>query len=213
MFNIPKTLYQWKSIMINPGFKRKKENTQHSLPPGQYVEEGFPILTAGPTPYIKLDEWAFEIKQDNSSLARWTWKELTKLPISDWTTDIHCVTKWSKFDTNWTGVRLDALLQASKMTFSGNYVMVFCDGGYTTNIPLEELLEGKSLIAFEYEGAPISIDHGGPVRLIVPGLYFWKSAKWIRGIKFMDDDRPGFWEEYGYHMLGDPWREQRYWGD
>ena len=213
MFNIPKTLYQWKSIMINPGFKRKKENTQHSLPPGQYVEEGFPILTAGPTPHIKLDEWAFEIKQDNSSLARWTWKELTKLPISDWTTDIHCVTKWSKFDTNWTGVRLDALLQASKMTFSGNYVMVFCDGGYTTNIPLEELLEGKSLIAFEYEGAPISIDHGGPVRLIVPGLYFWKSAKWIRGIKFMDDDRPGFWEEYGYHMLGDPWREQRYWGD
>ena len=195
------------------GHQRPNKQIQKRLPPGQHLTEGFPVLSAGPSPIISPKDWDFTIENVDGLSSKWNWYDFKQLPNENLTTDIHCVTKWSKFDTNWTGVTLDTLLQASKMTFSGNYVMAFCDGGYTTNIPLEELLEGKSLIAFEYEGHPISIDHGGPVRLIVPGLYFWKSAKWIRGIKFMGDDRPGFWEEYGYHMLGDPWKEQRYWGD
>ena len=198
--------------MINEGFGQNKSKNE-KIPPGQYLEKSFPILSAGPTVHINKESWDFTIFENDTIISKISWEELNDFPKKEINTDIHCVTKWSKFDTNWTGVRLDTLLQASNITFSGNYVMVFCDGGYTTNIPLEALLDGKSLIAFEYEGDPISTDHGGPVRLIVPGLYFWKSAKWIRGIKFMTDDQPGFWEEYGYHMLGDPWKEQRYWGD
>ena len=213
MFNIPKTLYQWKSIMINPGFKRKKENTQHSLPPGQYLEEGFPILTAGPTPHIKLDEWTFEIKQDNSSLARWTWKEFTKLPISDWTTDIHCVTKWSKFNTHWRGIFIDDILSDAKLKLREGYFMAECEGGYTTNLPVEDVVNRKGMIAIEYNGQPIEPAHGGPARLLVPHLYFWKSAKWIKSIWLMNEDVSGFWESNGYHMYGDPWKEQRYYND
>ena len=198
--------------MINEGFGQNKSKNE-KIPPGQYLEKSFPILSAGPTVHINKESWDFTIFENDTIISKISWEELNDFPKKEINTDIHCVTKWSKFDTNWTGVRLDTLLQASNITFSGNYVMVFCDGGYTTNIPLEALLDGKSLIAFEYEGDPISTDHGGPVRLIVPGLYFWKTAKWIRGIKFMNDDLPGFWEEYGYHMLGDPWKEQRYWGD
>ena len=196
-------------------FGRQRPNKQidKRLPPGQYLTEGFPVLSAGPSPKTSLGDWDFTIENTDGRKYALSWDEFKILPTVNLIADIHCVTKWSKLDTNWTGVRLDTLLDVSKMSFSGNYVMVFCDGGYTTNIPLTELLNGKSLLAFEYEGEPISIDHGGPVRLIAPQLYFWKSAKWIRGLKFMNEDRPGFWEEYGYHMLGDPWKEQRYWGD
>ena len=195
------------------GRQRLNKQIENRLPPGQYLTKGFPVLSAGPSPNTSRKDWDFRIENVDGMNFRWDWEEFLKLPAVDLRVDIHCVTKWSKLDTNWRGILLDTLLDACGIKFSGNYVMAFCDGGYTTNISLGELLNGKSLLAFELESDPISTDHGGPVRLIVPRLYFWKSAKWIRAIKFMDEDRPGFWEEYGYHMLGDPWKEQRYWGD
>ena len=129
------------------------------------------------------------------------------------TTDIHCVTTWSKLDTTWEGISIDTLFESASIDSPTEYVMAFCDGGYTTNLPVEDLIEGKGMIAFQYEGEPLEPEHGGPARLFVPHLYFWKSAKWVRGLRFMESDEPGFWEAYGYHMYGDPWREQRYSGD
>jgi DMSO/TMAO reductase YedYZ molybdopterin-dependent catalytic subunit len=127
------------------------------------------------------------------------------------TVDIHCVTKWSKLDTHWTGVSVDVLLEGTEPW--GEYVVAFCDGGYTTNLPLEDVTGGRAWVAYEYDGAPLEPEHGGPARLLVPHLYFWKSAKWVRGLNVSDSDEPGFWETYGYHNRGDPWQEQRYWGD
>ena len=127
--------------------------------------------------------------------------------------DIHCVTKWSKLDTVWEGISIDTLLAAAKTDAPGTHVMAWCDGGYTTNVPVADLVGGKSMVAFRYGDAPLAPDHGGPARLLVPHLYLWKSAKWVRGLRFLDKDEPGFWEMYGYHMYGDPWREQRYTGD
>jgi DMSO/TMAO reductase YedYZ molybdopterin-dependent catalytic subunit len=141
----------------------------------------------------------------------WPWEEFVELPSETVTVDIHCVTKWSKLDTSWTGVSLDTLL--GSVDTSGEYALAFCDGGYTTNLPLEDLTGGKAWIAYEYDGEPLSPEHGGPARLLVPHLYFWKSAKWVRGIELRDSDGPGFWEGYGYHNYGDPWKEQRYSGD
>ena len=142
---------------------------------------------------------------------RWTWDEFRKLPTQTITKDIHCVTKWSKLDTLWEGVSVDTLLHG--VNTSAEYVMAFSDGGYTTNIPLEDITGGKAWIAFNFGGNPLAPEHGGPARLLVPHLYFWKSAKWVRGLRLMREDEPGFWEMYGYHMYGDPWREQRYSGD
>jgi DMSO/TMAO reductase YedYZ molybdopterin-dependent catalytic subunit len=127
--------------------------------------------------------------------------------------DIHCVTKWSKLDTRWEGVSLDTLLENVEPDPSAQYLLAFCDGGYTTNLPLSEVTNGKAFVAYRYEGQPLAPEHGGPARLVVPHLYFWKSAKWIRGLRLMENDRPGFWESLGYHQVGDPWKEQRYWGD
>jgi DMSO/TMAO reductase YedYZ molybdopterin-dependent catalytic subunit len=141
----------------------------------------------------------------------WTWEEFRALPREMFTVDIHCVTKWSKLDTNWTGVSIDTLLDGIETT--AEYVLAFCDGGYTTNVPLDDLRGGKAWVAYEYDSEPLEPEHGGPARLLVPHLYFWKSAKWIRGLELRDDDEPGFWERYGYHNYGDPWREQRYDGD
>jgi DMSO/TMAO reductase YedYZ molybdopterin-dependent catalytic subunit len=143
--------------------------------------------------------------------ARWSWAEFQALPREDITVDIHCVTKWSKLDTHWTGVSLDTLL--GDVGNDAGYLLAYCDGGYTTNLPLEDVLDGKAWIAFEYDGEPLHPEHGGPARLLVPHLYFWKSAKWIRRLELRDDDQPGFWEQLGYHNYGDPWQEQRYWGD
>jgi DMSO/TMAO reductase YedYZ molybdopterin-dependent catalytic subunit len=135
------------------------------------------------------------------------------LPQTEITVDIHCVTKWTKLDTNWKGVTVDTLLESAGIDFPDDYTMAFCDGGYTTNVPTDDLINGKGMVALEYDGAPIEPAHGGPARLLVPHLYFWKSAKWVRGLRFMEEDHPGFWENYGYHMYGDPWKEQRYSGD
>jgi DMSO/TMAO reductase YedYZ molybdopterin-dependent catalytic subunit len=198
---------------ISRGFRgrRREEADPARVPPGQYVTHDFPVLSAGPTPHTRLEDWSFEVRGAVSSPSVWTWDELRALPSETVTVDIHCVTKWSKLDTEWTGVSLDTLL--ADVETEAEYVHAFSDGGYTTNLPLEDLTDGKAWIAFEYDGEPLDPEHGGAARLLVPHLYLWKSAKWIRGLELSDDDQPGFWEGYGYHNYGDPWREQRYWGD
>jgi DMSO/TMAO reductase YedYZ molybdopterin-dependent catalytic subunit len=181
------------------------------VPPGQYVTADFPVLSAGPTPHTSLDMWTFSLAGAIDEPKSWTWNELQALPQETVTVDIHCVTKWSKLDTTWTGVSLDTLLDGIATT--AGYALAFSDGGYTTNLPLEDLQDGKAWVAHTYDGEPLEPEHGGPARLLVPHLYFWKSAKWVRGIELRDEDEPGFWEGYGYHNYGDPWNEQRYAGD
>jgi DMSO/TMAO reductase YedYZ molybdopterin-dependent catalytic subunit len=197
---------------ISRGFHRRRPEADPSrLPPGQYLTRDFPVLSAGPTPHTPLDEWSFRVGGAVAEERRWSWQELLALPAEIVTRDIHCVTKWTKLDTAWKGVSLDTLLEDADPF--GAYVTAYCDGGYTTNLPLEDVLDGKAWIAYEYEGEPLEDEHGGPARLLVPHLYFWKSAKWVRGLSVTEEDEPGFWEGYGYHNYGDPWREQRYWGD
>ena len=171
----------------------------------------FPVLSAGPTPHTPLERWDFTISGELDQPRRWTWDEFRALPAEEITADIHCVTKWSKLDTAWQGVRVDTLLEGIET--SAAYTVAFSDGGYTTNVPLEDLTGGKAWVAFGYDGEPLEPQHGGPARMLVPHLYFWKSAKWVRGLRLTVADEPGFWETNGYHNYGDPWREQRYWGD
>ena len=181
------------------------------VPPGQYVTEGFPVLSAGPTPRTPLTEWTFSIRRGGRDLKSWSWQEMLALPAENVTVDIHCVTRWSKLDTQWRGVSLDTLLD--QVDDDAGHVLAFCDGGYTTNLPIADVTDGRAWVAYEYDGRPLEPEHGGPARLLVPHLYFWKSAKWLRGVELLDHDEPGFWETYGYHMYGDPWKEQRYSGD
>lgn len=200
--------------MISRGFmgRRRDSDSGRRLPPGQYdVGDAFPVLSAGPTPRTPLDRWDFTIELAGQPAARWTWDELQELPHEELTVDIHCVTKWSKFATHWSGVSIDALLEG--LPPSGAYLVAFCDGGYTTNLPLADATGGKAWVADRYDGQPLAPEHGGPARLLVPHLYFWKSAKWVRGLRLLDHDEPGFWETLGYHNRGDPWLEQRYSGD
>jgi DMSO/TMAO reductase YedYZ molybdopterin-dependent catalytic subunit len=197
---------------ISRGFHRRRpEGDPSRLPPGQYETRDFPVLSAGPTPHTPLDEWSFTIHGAVDEPVSWTWEELNALDQETVTRDIHCVTKWSKFDTVWTGVAIDTLLQ--DVSTSAEYVVAFSDGGYTTNVPLADLTDGQAWVATQFGGEPLEAEHGGPARLLVPHLYFWKSAKWVRGLELREDDEPGFWETYGYHNYGDPWKEQRYWGD
>jgi len=180
------------------------------VPPGQYVTHDFPVLSAGPTPHTALAKWTFSIEGGREP-KKWTWQEFQALPAETVTVDIHCVTRWSKLDTTWRGVSLDLLLDF--VGYDHAYALAFCDGGYTTNVPVADLTGGKAWVAFGNDGRPLAAEHGGPARLLVPHLYFWKSAKWVRGLRLRDTDQPGFWETYGYNMYGDPWREQRYAGD
>ncbi|HLT11765.1 MAG TPA: sulfite oxidase-like oxidoreductase [Micromonosporaceae bacterium] len=196
--------------VITRGFSGRGRQSEN-LPPGQYLTEDFPVLSAGPTPRIALDRWEFTITTETGQRHTWTWPELMALPAETPTVDLHCVTKWSKLNTSWRGVSLDVLL--GDLTDASGYAMVHSYGGYTTNLPLPDLLDGRAWIAYEYEGEPLPPEHGGPARLLVPHLYLWKSAKWVRGMTLMGEDEPGFWESLGYHNYGDPWREQRYWGD
>ena len=198
---------------ISRGFKGRREPAADSsrLPPGQYLVRDFPVLSAGPTPHTPLAEWSFTITGAVDADTTWSWEEFRKLPTETVTKDIHCVTKWTKLDTSWTGVAVSTLLEGIET--SADYVIAFSDGGYTTNLPLEDLVDGKAWVAYEFEGRPLEPEHGGPARLLVPHLYFWKSAKWVRGLSLRNEDEPGFWESNGYHLYGDPWREQRYWGD
>jgi DMSO/TMAO reductase YedYZ molybdopterin-dependent catalytic subunit len=202
---------------ISRGFKgrRPAADAKDRLPPGQYVTRDFPVLSAGPTPEVPLAGWSLTLRGPRGQSARWSWDEFQALPRERITKDIHCVTKWSKFDTVWEGVSIDTLIAAAKPqgVEPAPYVVASSYGGYTTNVPLADLTGGKGWVAFAFDGAPLAPEHGGPARLLVPHLYFWKSAKWVNELRFMDRDVAGFWEENGYHMRGDPWREQRYTGD
>jgi DMSO/TMAO reductase YedYZ molybdopterin-dependent catalytic subunit len=196
--------------VITRGFGgRRRDDTD--LAPGQYRTDDFPVMSAGPTPRIDLDEWELAVVTETGERSTWSWTEFTALPADEPTVDIHCVTHWSKFDTSWRGVSVDTLL--ADIETSAEYVVAHSYGGYTTNIPLEDLLDGQAWVAYEFDGEPLEPEHGGPARLLVPHLYFWKSAKWLRALELRHDDDPGFWETAGYHNDGDPWREQRYWGD
>ena len=198
---------------VSRGFKGRRRGGGDSsrVPPGQYLTDDFPVLSAGPTPHTPLDQWTFTLRGAVDEPRSWTWEEFRALPSETVTVDIHCVTKWSKLDTTWTGVPVATLLEGVET--SAEYVLAFSDGGYTTNLPLEDVADGRAWIAFEYGGEPLDPEHGGPARLLVPHLYFWKSAKWVRGLRLHLSDEPGFWETNGYHNDGDPWQEQRYQGD
>jgi DMSO/TMAO reductase YedYZ molybdopterin-dependent catalytic subunit len=197
--------------LVSRGFHgRRREGPSDRVPPGQYVTDDFPVLSAGPTQHTPLDRWTFEIRGGAEPVS-WTWEECRQLPSETVTRDIHCVTKWTKLDTAWEGVPVETLLD--RVGHDAPFLLAFCDGGYTTNLPMEDVVDGKAWVAFAYEGEPIEPEHGGPARLLVPHLYFWKSAKWVRGFQLLDENEPGFWESNGYHLRGDPWLEQRYWGD
>jgi DMSO/TMAO reductase YedYZ molybdopterin-dependent catalytic subunit len=196
------------------GRRRIPAGEEDRVPPGQYVTTDFPVLSAGPTPHTPLAKWSFSITEGGQTLKSWTWPEMRALPAESVTKDIHCVTRWSKLDTVWQAVSVDTLLgQAGPAGPDARYVMASCDGGYTTNLPLQDVTNGQAWLAFGYDGKPLPAEHGGPARLLVPHLYFWKSAKWVRSLDLRNTNDPGFWETYGYHMYGDPWKEQRYAGD
>jgi DMSO/TMAO reductase YedYZ molybdopterin-dependent catalytic subunit len=193
------------------GRRRVPEELAQRLPPGQYYEKGFPVLTAGPTPRVDTAEWSFRIDGMVAAEREWTSDEFGRLPFETVPCDIHCVTKWSKLGTSFRGVSMDMLFEDVEPV--GAYAMAYSSGGYTTNLALEDLTDGKAWVVTEHEGEPLPREHGGPARLLVPHLYFWKSAKWVAGLRVMDHDEPGFWEQNGYHIRGDPWKEERYWND
>ena len=198
---------------ITRGFKgRRREGVSSSrVPPGQHVVSDFPVLSAGPTPRIPLDRWMFTIDGEVDEPRNWTWDQFRALASESITVDIHCVTKWSKLDTTWTGVSVDTLMDG--IDTAAEYVVAKSAGGYTTNLPLDEITGHKAWVAYGYDGQPLHPEHGGPARLLVPHLYLWKSAKWVYGLTLVNEDQPGFWETNGYNNHGDPWREERYWGD
>ncbi len=201
---------------VSRGFTGRRQTdgaAPNRVPPGQYVTKDFPVLSAGPTPRTPLREWTFKIEGLVREPASWTWQEFGKLPAREFVVDISCVTKWTKLDTRWRGVSVDILLEHVELEPRATFVTAFCDGGYTTNVPLTDLINRQAFVGYEYDGKPLAPEHGGPARLVVPHLYFWKSAKWVRGLRLMERDVSGFWESLGYHNRGDPWKEQRYSGD
>jgi DMSO/TMAO reductase YedYZ molybdopterin-dependent catalytic subunit len=198
---------------ITRGFRGRPRTDAPSgrVPPGQYLTSGFPVLSAGPTPRIETADWRLTISGEIDEPLSWTWEQFRALDDEQVAVDIHCVTKWSKLDTTWIGVSLDTLLAGVET--AAEFVLVHSYGGYTTNLPLADVIDGKAWVVHTYDGEPLDPEHGGPARLLVPHLYFWKSAKWVTGIELRTDEEPGFWEGYGYHIYGDPWQEQRYAGD
>jgi DMSO/TMAO reductase YedYZ molybdopterin-dependent catalytic subunit len=206
------------SGFVSRGFRGRRRGGpdaagQDRLPPGQYTESGFPVLTAGPTPRIDPAEYRFRIEGLVRQAREWSLEELRALPGSAFSGDIHCVTKWSKLGTSFAGVSVDVLLDQAEPLDEASHVLAWSYGGYTTNLPIDDVRDGRAWLVWEHEGAPLPPEHGGPVRLLVPHLYLWKSAKWVAGLRLLDHDEAGFWESLGYHQRGDPWREQRYWGD
>ncbi|MBI3941635.1 MAG: sulfite oxidase-like oxidoreductase [Chloroflexi bacterium] len=190
--------------------KREHEKGMGRLPPGQVLTDKFPVLTYGQTPRVDLATFRFDVWGLIENPISLTWEELMALPSKTITTDIHCVTRWSKLDSTWMGVPFREIYDRVKPKPEARYVMEHSFGGYTTNVPLDELLGDDVLLAYNYEGKPLERDHGGPLRMLVPKLYFWKSAKWLRGFEFLPEDREGFWEMYGYHNHGDPFKEERF---
>jgi DMSO/TMAO reductase YedYZ molybdopterin-dependent catalytic subunit len=198
--------------MVTRGFvgRRQPPATAKRLPPGQHLVDNFPVLSAGPTPHVRTETWSFTLKVGPRTVRTWSWAEINALRQTDLVRDIHCVTAWSKFDTRWSGVLIDDLLDDAGIDAPTPYLLAHAFDGYATNVPLADLAQGKAMVALRYDGKPLERDHGGPARLLVPHLYFWKSAKWVKGLQFTTRDEAGFWELRGYHIYGDPWREQRY---
>jgi len=195
------------------GKRREAPAAAQRIPPGQHEVKDFPVLSAGPTPKVDLAKWTLTVEGLVTRPVKWNWTELLALPAQTFVVDIHCVTKWTKLDTHWTGVSLDTLFEHVELDPRARFVTVYSDGGYTTNMPLPDILNGHAFIAYQYNSAPIPPEHGGPVRFVAPNLYLWKSAKWVRGLRLMDKDKSGFWESAGYNNHGDPWKEERYTGD
>jgi DMSO/TMAO reductase YedYZ molybdopterin-dependent catalytic subunit len=195
--------------------KRADQRREHDagrgrLPPGQAITHKFPVLTYGSTPHIDLKDWRLKVRGLVAEPREFTWEEFMQLPRQRQVCDIHCVTRWSKLDTVWEGVPFREIAKLVKPKPEARFVMQHAFGDYTTNVPLEELLDDDVLLVFKYDDKPLEPQHGGPVRMLVPKLYFWKSAKWLQGLEFMAEDKPGFWETYGYHNHGDPWTEERF---
>jgi DMSO/TMAO reductase YedYZ molybdopterin-dependent catalytic subunit len=201
--------------MATRGFvgRRQPADLAKRLPPGQHIVDDFPVLSAGPTPRIAPDDWSFELKIGPKPLMKWSWADFNALSQTTVTRDIHCVTTWSKLDTKWEGVLVDDILAAAGIGAPTQFALAHSYDGYSTNVPAVDLVGGKAMVALRYDGRPLEQDHGGPARLLVPHLYFWKSAKWLKGLQFIPRDEAGFWELRGYHMYGDPWREQRFTND
>ncbi|WP_425428045.1 sulfite oxidase-like oxidoreductase [Allonocardiopsis opalescens] len=196
------------------GFTGRRRGGKRRLPPGQYdVGPQFPVLSAEATPRIDTERWSFRIEGAVREAVEWDWEGIHRLPPGSYSGAIHCVTSWSKFDTSFSGVSVDELLDRAGPLPEATHAMAFSHTGYTTNLPLADITGGKAWVVWEYDGAPLPPEHGGPARLLVPHLYFWKSAKWVAGLRLMDHDEAGFWERNGYHHRGDPWQEQRYTGD
>ncbi|MGV3707333.1 MAG: molybdopterin-dependent oxidoreductase [Gemmatimonas sp.] len=198
--------------MVTRGFwgRRTAPENKHRIPPGQHEELGFPVLSAGPTPRVHLEDWTFTLRDGVRPIKRWNWAEFNALPRTTMTRDIHCVTTWTKLDTKWEGVLIEDIFRDAAFVPPTEFVLAHSIDGYSTNVPLADLIDGQAMIALQYDSAPLEPDHGGPARLLVPHLYFWKSAKWVNGLQFTNSDTAGFWELRGYHMRGDPFRQQRY---
>ncbi|PSB11211.1 sulfite oxidase-like oxidoreductase [Pleurocapsa sp. CCALA 161] len=192
-------------------FEKPELSQSDRVPPGQYLAKGFPVLSYGETPQVSTDQWLFKVwgLVENKSF---DWSDLMNLPQQEFTADFHCVTRWSKLDVTWRGVKITDLFAALKIDPKATHVLQHCYGGYTTNLSLEDFARPENFLAHTLNGEPLPADHGGPLRSVVPHLYAWKSAKWINGIEFLDHDEAGFWERNGYHMRGEPWAEQRYGG-
>jgi DMSO/TMAO reductase YedYZ molybdopterin-dependent catalytic subunit len=198
--------------MVTRGFSGRRPTAAFAnrLPPGQFETDDFPVLSKGPAPRIDMAAWRFTLSDGPRLLKRWTWDEFMALPRTVWQGDIHCVTTWSKFDTRWEGVTIDDLLTDAGIAAPTPWLLALSLDDYDTNVPAADLLGGRAMVATHFDGQPLAPEHGGPARLLVPHLYFWKSAKWIKGLKFTARDEAGFWELRGYHIYGDPWRQQRY---
>lgn len=194
--------------IISRGFSARRSSRGPKLPPGQYITTDFPVLSAGPTPRVPLDQWEFAIDDGKQVLRRWDWQSFRSLPSESFVVDLHCVTRWSKLGTSWEGVSLDTILRG--LNTDASYALAHSYGEYSTNFPLADLRNKQAWIAFRFDGRDLVPEHGGPARLLVPHLYLWKSAKWVRRITLMHEDKAGFWESRGYHKYGDPWGEQRY---
>jgi len=200
--------------MFDSILSRKKEEekikSEGRLPPGQSLTQKFPVLHYGPTPNFDESTWDLRVFGEVETPMRWSWQEFQALPTVQQTVDIHCVTRWSKFDTVWEGVRFSEFVKLFGVKPSAKYVIAHCEYGYTTNVPLEDMMDDDVMIAYKFDGQYLDTEHGFPLRTLVPKRYFWKSAKWVRGLEFSTTDKPGFWEQAGYHNEGDPWREERY---
>lgn len=201
--------------MVTRGFtgRGRPPEGEGRIPPGQHLVDDFPVLSAGPTPRVALENWTFSLKVGPRPVKKWSWAEFTALPQTKFTRDIHCVTTWSKLNTLWEGVLIDDILTAAGLTPPTAFTLAHSVDGYSTNVPTKDLVAGRAMVALRYNNDLLEPDHGGPARLLVPHLYFWKSAKWVNGLQFTERDEAGFWELRGYHMYGDPWREQRYEND